>query len=341
MPKTSNHPRLRTHVRRGANGQVWTYWSYDMRCEGKPDINLGKDHAAALAKWDELHNQRPAQIGRLAEAFARWSDRELPKYANADTRRSYARQLASIAPVFGAMVWDDVTLPVLREYLDRRSAKVQGNRELSLLSVIWGKARLWGMTRLAWPAAGVKNWKNEEHARHFEVTDRLFTAVHTQADQVLRDVMDIATATGMRLTDVRTILLPAGDLLRLKASKTGKAADFDVPLSQVLPDVIARRRALRADHLMLLSTPSGRPVSARMLRERWDDARNAAAETAINAGDQDLAEQIRAMYLRDMRKRASNLASSLAEASLLLQHSSQAVTSRHYRSAVTKLKPVR
>jgi hypothetical protein len=341
MPKTSLYPRLRAHVRKGKGGQRWTYWYYDMRPDGKPDIPLGRDHAAALARWDELHNQRPAQVGRIVEATKLWRARVLPTYTNAETRRSYGRQLDRVEAWCGQMTWEEMTLPLMRQYLRKRTGKTQANREMSVLSIVWSYARMEGLTGLAWPAAGVKDWKNEEHARDFEVTDQLFAAVYAHGDQVLRDCMDIASATGMRLTDTRTILLPPGDTLRLKASKTGKLADFLLSLSEVLPEVIARRRAQRAEHLMLLSTPSGRPVTARMLRTRWDTAREAAATAATKAGNEDLAQQIRAMYLRDMRKLASDLAPSLGDASRLLQHSSEQVTQKHYRKAVAQLRPVR
>lgn len=68
-----------------------------------------------------------------------------------------------------------------------------------------------------------------------------------------------------------------------------------------------------------------------MLRDRWDAARKAAAKKASENGDSDLAERIRAMYLRDMRKRASDLADSDESASKLLQHSSVELTRRHYQ----------
>jgi hypothetical protein len=73
-----------------------------------------------------------------------------------------------------------------------------------------------------------------------------------------------------------------------------------------------------------------------MLRGRWDKARKAAAKA-----HPELAEQIRAMYLRDMRKRASDLADTLEEASKLLQHSSTRVTKIHYRTKAEKVRPVR
>jgi hypothetical protein len=61
-----------------------------------------------------------------------------------------------------------------------------------------------------------------------EVTDEMFDAVYAQGDQLLRDAMDLASATGMRITDVRNAAAPGDSILRLKASKTGKRMDFDV-----------------------------------------------------------------------------------------------------------------
>ena len=341
MAKSTKYPRLKTMVRRGRAGQVWVYYAYDMRPEGKTDIPLGKDHAKALEQWEQLHNKLPLTIGRLDEAFIRWEERELPKYESAETRKGYAKNLKAIKPVFGQMAWDEVDLPSLRQYLDVRTAKTQGNREMSLLQLIWSKALLWGMTRLPWPAQGVKGWKNQESAREFEVTDALFAAVYAEADQVLRDCMDIATATGMRITDARTVRMPTDGVLRHKAGKTGKWVEFDVASSPVLSALAARRGESRAHSVMLLATSTGRQVSMRMLRDRWDEARDQAALKAEKSGDPELGKAIRSMFLRDMRSRAADLAGGVGEASKLLQHSSQRLTEKHYRNKPEQLKAVR
>jgi hypothetical protein len=340
---TGQHPRLRSHSRKRKSGRVVTYYFYDMRQDGKPDIPLGTDFEEAMKKWDEIHNRAPRIAGTLEEAFTAWERDELPTYDNPETRRSYTKHLRHLRPVFGDATWDQVDLPALKAYLRARTAKTQGNREMAVLSIVWNWARGEGFTALPWPAAGMERsrWKNEERAREFEVTPQLFAAVYAEADQVLRDCMDIASATGMRLTDARQVLLPAGDVLRLKASKTGKKADFDLSLSAVLPELIARRRAVKADHLMLLSSPDGRPVSQRMLRDRWDEARARAAVKAGIANDDELMRSIRAMYLRDMRKMASDMVETDEEAATLLQHGSVALTRRHYRTRAAKLKPVR
>lgn len=341
MPKITKYPRLRTKVYRGKGGQAYVYYVYDMRPEGKPDVRLGKDYEKAIEQWEQLHNKRPLTVGRLEEAFARWEELELPKYASTETRKGYAKNLRAIRPVFGGMAWDEVDLPALRQYLDLRTAKTQGNREMSLLRIIWGKALLWGMTRQQWPASGMRGWKNEESAREFEVTDAMFHAVYTQGDQVLRDCMDIASATGMRITDARTVRMPQDGYITHRASKTKKAARFCVADSPVLSALVARREAMRVHCVMLLCSQTGRQVSPGMLRGRWDDARDKAALQAERAGDSELGARIRGMYLRDMRSLAADLAGTAQDASDLLQHSSKALTERHYRTRAQTLKAVR
>lgn len=338
MPRKSKYPRLRVHVRKGKGGQCWTSWWYDMRGEGVPDISLGSDYEQALKLWDELANKKPRIIGTIEEAFNAWEAEVLPGYASAETRKGYTQNLRHLRPVFNTATWDSITFPVLKQYLKKRTAKTQGNREMALFSIIWRWAFGEGYTTLPWPAAGMEKsrWKNKEVARTFEVTNALFAAVYESAIQPLRDCMDLATATGLRLTDCRNVLVPSGGLLQVKANKTGKSAVFEIGSSPVLQRITTSRADLRASHLMLLSTQTGRRVSARMLRDWWDEAREKAAEA-----HPELADDLRKMYLRDMRKRAADLAGDLKEASELLQHSSTKVTADHYRTRPTKVRPVR
>jgi hypothetical protein len=344
MPKLTKYPRLRTLVRKMKGGRAHTYYYYDMRPEGEKDKPLGKDWELALKRWDELHNKLPAQAGTIEEAFKLWEDKVLPTYTSAETRRGYTKGLRKLRPAFGKAGWAGVKMKHLVGYLEKRKGKTQANRELSLFQIVWNYARIKGFTELPWPAAGMERskWKNPEKAREIEVTDEMFAAVQAEGDEVLRDAMDIASATGMRLTDVRTTPLPHGDLLRLKASKTGKKADFDIPLSQVLPDLIARRRKnKKAEHLMLLAGPFKRPISERMLTDRFAAARAAAADKARDAGDLDLTQAVSAMVMRDCRKYAADQVETDEDAQQLLQHGSVATTRKHYRSRVTKIKPGR
>lgn len=335
--KKSKHPRLRAKVYKGAGGQVWTYWLYDMRGTGKPDVRLGKDYAYALEQWHKLHNHIPLTIGRVQEAIDQWRDEILPAYESPNTRAQYKSYLKNIEAAFGRMAWHEIELHTLQIYLNKRSAKVSANRELAVLAVVWGQARKWGMTKELYPARGLTDFGNKERARTVEVTDAMFDAIYSNADRILRDAMDIATATGMRITDVRTVRMPVDGKLRFKASKTGKWAYFEVAQSPVLAALVERREASKAHCVMLLASDTGRQVSEWMLSEqRW----NAAKAKAIKAHPE-LKDELSGLWLRDLRKRAADLAEDMEGASKLLQHSSLKLTSAHYRTKPTKLKAVR
>lgn len=335
MPKKSQYPRLRTYIKRGKSGQVWVSYAYDNRGTGKPDIPLGKDYPQALKLWDEIHNERPRLIGTLEQAFRLWEEDALPKYASEETRKGYTRDLKMMRGFFGPQTWEAITLPVLKGYLKKRTAKTRGNRELSLLSVIWNYARGEGLTGLVWPAHGMERskWKNEEFAREVEVSDEAFDAIHKQADGILKDAMDIASATGLRIRDVLKLQLTdvRKGFLSVKAGKTTKRIEFDLSASTVLPPLLAKRKEAKALHLRVLTTPEGGMVTERMLRDRFALARAEAAKEVPECAD---------LILRDMRKRAAGLAGDVAAASKLLQHSSQAVTRRHYTQG-EKVRPVR
>ncbi len=335
--KKSKFPRLRTKSYKTVGGRILTYYVYDMRGTGEKDVRLGADYTQALAQWHKLHNHIPLTIGRLQEAIDRWRTDILPSYASSNTRAQYRSYLKNIEAAFGQMAWHEIELHTLQIYLDKRSAKVSANRELAVLAVVWGQARKWGMTKELYPARGLSKFKNKEQPRQVEVTDEMFEAVYAHADRVLRDAMDIATATGMRITDVRTIRMPVNGVIRFKASKTAKAAEFDVAQSPVLSAMVERREAMKAHCVMLLASDTGRAVSEWMLSEsRWNKAKQAAIEAYPH-----LKDELSGLYLRDLRKRAADLAEDMESASKLLQHSSMKLTADHYRTKPTKLRAVR
>lgn len=344
MPKKSKHPGLRSHSWRTSGGEIRTAYYLDNRGgavqEGGPaEIPLGTDYAAALEQWRKLKLLKPLEAGTIKEALDEWEQKALPAYLSATTRRDYALCLKQLRPVFAGARWDDVGMPTLRGYLDARTGKTRANRELAVLSIVWNWAILRGMTKLPFPAAGLQRskWKNKERPRDIDVTPALFGAVYAEADQVLRDAMDIASATGLRLMDVVSVGLPSDGVLRLAASKTGKRAAFDVASSPVLSALLERRKTYRVSHLKLLSTPK-RDVSLRMLSERWDAARSRAAGRRENRL---MMDDLKRLILRDMRKLAANEAADLRDAADLLQHDDQRLTARHYRLKVTPRKAVR
>lgn len=344
MPKRSKHPGLRAHTWRAASGERKTAYYLDNRDgsiqkDGPSELPLGTDFDAALARWRELKLLKPLEKGTIKAAFDEWARDVLPTYKPV-TRRDYTLCLTQLRPVFDTAPWHEVDMPVLAAYLRGRTGKTRANRELAVLSIVWNWAILRGLTKAPYPAAGLNRsrWKNQEHARIIDVTPELFAAVYVEADQVLRDAMDIASATGLRLTDVVSVAMPGTDgVMRGEASKTGKRFSFDAAGSEVLRPLLARRRTYRVSHLMLLSTPT-RSVTWRMLNERWSEARERAAGKAEN---RHMRTDLLRLVLRDMRKFAANSADSLEDAADLLQHPDKRLTAKHYRLKVTTRKTSR
>jgi integrase len=340
VPKKSKHPKLRVSVKRGKAGQVWQSWWYDMRGTGKPDIALGTDYAEALRKWAEIHFEAPQLAGTLEEAFRAWEQHGIQvrpdgRPRSAETISGYRKCLAALRPVFKAARWDEVDLPALVKYRKERPAKGRARQELQVMSVIWGFARLEGLTALHFPAAGMQRsgWKGVPGVRQVDVKLEAFEALHKHADQTLRDALDIASATGLRVTDVLKLRLSdvRDGQLHNVANKGGKRGEYDLSASTVLQPIIDRRKAnKKAEHVFILAAGKN-PVTYRMLAERFTKARAAAAKECPAVAE---------LWLRDMRKMAGQLAPSLAEASKLLQHSSLSTTRLHYVQG-EKLRPVR
>ncbi|MEO5881552.1 MAG: integrase [Caldimonas sp.] len=204
---------------------------------------------------------------------------------------------------------------------------------MALLSVIWAWTVTEELVKTKFPLLGIRGWKNKEQPKAFVVADAIFDAIYKHAEPHLRDAMDLATATGMRVMDVVNLRITdqRGDLPVIQARKTGKLAEYDLTQSAILPALIERRKAHKALHFSMLTKPTGKQVTLRMLQGAFDRARTKAVEECPEAAG---------AVLRYMRKRPSRLAGSLDDASNLLQHSSRSTTQRHY-PAGEKLRPVR
>lgn len=311
MPKLSRHKGLRVHVRKGKGGQVWRNYYMDRRPE--KDVPLGSDYTEAIRKWAELTSGKPSR--GIGHAFDRWEAERLPEYEPV-TRLGYAKNLKKLRPIFKGASWDGITMQTLTQYLKKRSAKTQGNREMSLFSVIWHWAQMEGLTNLQWPAAGLSKsrWKNKEKPRKVRVADDQFEGLYAHADPLLRDYMTIATATGLRMTDILALRLTdvRGTWLVLEANKTGKGLEIDLTGSVML-DVIERRRARKVDHIFLLAAGKTKQVTERMIRARFNKARAKIG--------------VKHLIARDLRKRAAELSE---DPQALLQHSSPGLTKKHY-----------
>jgi len=70
----------------------------------------------------------------------------------------------------------------------------------------------------------------------------------------------------------------------------------------------------------LIVSARGKRMTAKMLRDRWDDARERAKKEAEEKGDVPLAEKIGGFQFRDIRPKAASEILDVGDASLLLGH---------------------
>lgn len=134
-----------------------------------------------------------------------------------DTQKKYRAWMARIIRVFGDMQPDRILPQHIRKYMDKRgeTARVQANREKALMSNVfkWGYER--GKNQ-ANPCAGVSNFSEQSRNRY--ITDEEYTAVYSEAPDVIRAAMEIAYLCMARKKDILNLrytqLLETGIIIR-------------------------------------------------------------------------------------------------------------------------------
>lgn len=173
--------------------------------------------------------------------------------------------------------------------------------------------------------------------------------MYTEAVQELKDAMDMAYLTGQRPADVLKVAvtdLNAGFLM-VKQGKTEKKLrllleDDGVQsgLSAFISNLQERRTLAGIKTSRLITNTSGLRMSAQMLRNRWDEAREKAAIKAGADGDTALAVLIRQFQFKDIRPKAASEIE-LTHASRLLGHSIEEMTKKVYRRIGEIVKPTK
>jgi hypothetical protein len=350
-------------VRTLKSGKTWTGYYYDGRDENgkRREIPLGTDLALAKAKWAELERKPPpaGASTRMAQAWAKYIKDVIPTKA-VKTRKVQLDEIARLQAALRGAEFEQITSAHIAQYRDGRRTKprtlasgevipsrpapVAANRELAVLSHMWNKAREWGYTNAPNPVQGVS--KNKETPRDFYADDAVWNAVRDLGVEELQIAMDLAYLTGQRPSDMlkfgpRDVV---DDALEVEQGKTGKrlrimltAGGQRTQLGQLIDrllqrKVVATRFVVNEHH---------KPFKIGALRDRFNDARAAAIMQAKAHGDHDLASRLKAFQFRDARAKAATEIESIADASKLLAHSSEALTKRVYRRRGERVAPTR
>ncbi|BET13678.1 tyrosine-type recombinase/integrase [Pandoraea sputorum] len=289
-------PGMRARVQRSGK----CYYYFDAGGKPRREIPLGPDFVSAVQKWAELEMAPPESVAPLItfrHAAQRYLREVLPLKAP-QTQRGNLRELERLYQFF-----DNPPAPLseikpmnIRQYLQWRvdeskrlatakglaitvgAGQTRANRELALFSHIFNKAREWGMTDHANPCAGVSKYR--ERGRNTYVEDSAYDAVWRAGDEALRDAMDLAYLTGQRPAD--TLRFDEKNirdgLLCIQQGKTGMRIRISIQgkLGEVLERIRSRRKRQATITSALVFDASGRRLTQRGLRTRFDAAREAA-----------------------------------------------------------------
>jgi len=111
--------------------------------DGKKEYHLGKTLPAAYKEWAKRLGSidRTNTIGQLLDRYAL---EVVPTKAPA-TQHSNNRELKEIRNVFGHEPLGSMTPQKIYQYMDKRTAKSRGRKEIALLSHAYTKAVEWGL----------------------------------------------------------------------------------------------------------------------------------------------------------------------------------------------------
>jgi len=306
------HPDLPPRMTaRGKPGNLRYYY-------GQHKKPLGADFVEACRQWAIFEKGHLPNSVRYVDVADRWEREAIHKgrrrTRSPKTQREFRASLKHLRKAFHGAMLDQITPRHVKQYLNRRSAKISANREIAVLSIIWNWARGEGLTAGANPCAGID--KNPESGRTRYVSDAEFHEVYGRGDYVLQDAMDLLLETSHSPSDILRLTkkdLADGTLWVLRG-KTSKKVRFRVTgrLKAVLERILARPRAVST--IYLIADERGQPVTLDNLEKRFAKARGKAD-----------------WQLRDIRAKAVTDEPDLRTASQRAGHADEKITAEVYR----------
>jgi integrase len=309
---------------------------------GRNQEFVGDNLADAMLAYGEREaaraGRRPFTFGDLGRQY---QAAVIPKKAPR-TREDNMDELAMLLLVFDKAPLQTIEPHHVAGYRDNRFSRprkgrkeaprlatTRANREIALMSAVWNWGRDTGRTNLPNPCEGVK--RNKEVGRDRYVTDDELSSVWAEADEPLRDALDLYHLTGQRVGDVlRMSLTDVRDgCLGLRQGKTGKPLRLALvgDLAAVLERI--RARTFPAEcvvSMALVRDESGQRMTYHALADRFEAARKRAGVH---------------FQLRDLRAKAATDLEDLALAQRLLGHSTRNMTERYTKQRVgEKVQPL-
>lgn len=363
--KPSRWVNLPKGMRARPRGLLVHYY-LDTGAKPRKEIPLGSDYILAVQKWAELTSGKkpPAGHSTFPHVLEAYWKHVIPTKAPR-TQKDNEAEKAWLLKFFGdpPAPLDSIEPTNIKQYqrwrcneakaaaeaknaarakagrplveISPRIGQVRANREKALFSHVWNFARGEGYTKKSNPCAGIKDFT--EHARGVYVDDPLMAAVMAKSAKPLQFAMRLALLTGQRPGDVIRMSETAikGPNLLIKQGKTGAKLRMAIvgDLAELLKEIRTFKASLNVHALPLLVDETGVPLSMNALRNRFDDAREAAGI------DKKL------FQFRDLRAKAATEADDAdgtRTAQALLGHTTETMTADYIRhTAGKKVQPLR
>jgi Phage integrase family len=324
-------------------------------------LPLGDDYIVALAEYGKL--VRPNWVGRtLHDIFTRYKTDITPLPLKGRTRTQEAidnelRTIDRFDKVFGKLHQDSLTQPMLYTYIDKRiderdefkelkkPAPSAARHDVRFLKKVLSKGIKWG----AGTTNAVINLEFEpDPVDARDVTADEFDIVYARANARVQIVMDIADITGLRRKDILKIQIDRdirADGIHITQGKTLKP--IIVEWTPGLRAVVDRALALKPDipKVFLIRTLNGKPCTPRSFGTMWQKLLRKLTRPGRDGAAPILADRFKFKNLRRKAATDKAKATSIKEASEMLDHANESTTRKHYigDEAIkpNKVKPVR
>jgi integrase len=278
--------------------------------------DFGTDHYEALKRYAEAH--RPKSAHGMGKLLDEWLE-AAGDTVKASTLAHYRSAVESkIKPAFIEFSPAEVESPDVAAFLyHHRAHPNMANRMRTILKMAFDLAIRQGIAKTN-PVLATQRNKEKKRSRY--LTDGEWSAIHAQADDTLKSIMDVSFFTAQRIGDVLKIRLadirPTGHLY-VKQEKTGKELLIEItPELRAALDSAKAKGSVRS--LYLFSQRTGKPWSYWGIRDKWK-----AAATAAGVEDTRLHDN-RAKSITEANRQG-------LDAQMLAGHSSQKQTDSYIR----------
>jgi len=294
---------------------------------------LGGDFKAAVEKWKLLHypgeDDAPNGFRKLSEA---WEKSATFAALSPKTQYEYGLAMERWRDVFKSAPLERIGhASLVATKRQMKAAPTQFKRFKSALSSFWS----WAvdeeeLTDVPNPCLGVKGYKTKKRGK-VKVADWMYYAVYDEAEQPLKDWMDLGVVCGPRVMDCCKLQITHIEHGKLHVKHGKKDTGTVLPIEGDLKLVIDRLKARKVSSVYLVADEAGQPLTYGRLREMFDEA----MERALKKNP-----EMPRWQRRDLRGKNATDADTLQEAQERLGHDDSRTTAAFYRQAM-KAKPGR